>query len=418
MSIIQNLFNLFIPTFIIIFGTILLTTTLRRYLPLSIFWLSIFLVTSGGMLLILHLTPIPKIPHWIFTFSLMYLAIFFSFSQSILYKFNSPISSKFSLILTSIFIPILFYFSYVKTKLEFILIVSFFFSTSIVCLKFPKILSKNANNLADQSIKILFLLSGLVIILPIIDQNITFQTIHSDHDWFQIQLCFFFIVLIFSTLLIISNIKDILNIHQIELEKIRHQERLQFSHDLHDILGSSLVRSIGVISQSKENFDNQHFLSILKLLRDDLREVIDSGSSIASEIPQTPILWGAPIRHRFSQIFNELGIQSVWDFAEIWHAQPSALECLTLLRITEEALTNVIKHSYAKKVFIRLYFSDLKQIILEIEDDGIGFNVEEVNKTNVNIGLRSMKIRLEKIHSVLDVQSKHGQTIIKVIQNQ
>ena len=90
----------------------------------------------------------------------------------------------------------------------------------------------------------------------------------------------------FSCFCQLSNIKDILNIHQIELEKIRHQERLQFSHDLHDILGSSLVRSIGVISQSKENFDNQHFLSILKLLRDDLREVIDSGSSIASEIPK------------------------------------------------------------------------------------------------------------------------------------
>jgi signal transduction histidine kinase len=60
---------------------------------------------------------------------------------------------------------------------------------------------------------------------------------------------------------------------------------------------------------------------------------------------------------------------------------------LTLLRITEEALTNVIKHSYAKKVIVRLYFSDLKQIILEIEDDGIGFNVDEVNSANVNIGL-------------------------------
>jgi len=76
------------------------------------------------------------------------------------------------------------------------------------------------------------------------------------------------------------------------------------------------------------------------------------------------------------------------------------------LRITEEALTNVIKHSYAKKVIVRLYFSDLKQIILEIEDDA-----------NVNIGLRSMKIRLEKIHSVMDVQSKRGQTIIRVIQS-
>ena len=90
---------------------------------------------------------------------------------------------------------------------------------------------------------------------------------------------------------------------------------------------------------------------------------------------------------------------------------------MTLLRITEEALTNVIKHSYAKKVIVRLYFSDLKKIILEIEDDGIGFNVGEMNSSNVNIGLRSMKIRLEKIHSVMDVQSKRGQTIIRVIQS-
>ena len=90
---------------------------------------------------------------------------------------------------------------------------------------------------------------------------------------------------------------------------------------------------------------------------------------------------------------------------------------MTLLQITEEALTNVIKHSYPKKVIVRLYFSDLKKIILEIEDDGIGFNVGEMNSANVNIGLRSMKIRLEKIHSVMDVQSKRGQTIIRVIQS-
>ena len=90
---------------------------------------------------------------------------------------------------------------------------------------------------------------------------------------------------------------------------------------------------------------------------------------------------------------------------------------MTLLQITEEALTNVIKHSYAKKVIVRLYFSDLKKIILEIEDDGIGFNVGEMNSSNVNIGLRSMRIRLEQIHSVMDVQSKRGQTIIRVIQS-
>ncbi len=417
MSIIQNSFNLFIPIFIIAFGAILLTTTLKKYLPPSISWLSIFLMMTGSSLLILHLAPVQKTPHWYFFFSLIYLGVFFSFAQAVLYKFNQSFSFKLSFILVSIFIPILFYFAYLNSKLELTLLISFLFSACIVGLKFPKIFAVNSYSMIDKVIKIIFLSSGLIFIVPLIDQKIIFQTVHTDHDWFQIQLCFLFGLLIFSTLLIISNVKDILNIHQTELERMRRQERLQFSHDLHDILGSSLVRSIGVISQSKENFDNQQFLSILKLLRDDLREVIDSGSSVSGEVPKTPILWGAPVRHRFSQIFNELSIQSVWDFAEVWHSQPSALECLTLLRITEEALTNVIKHSYAKKVIVRLYFSNLKQIILEIEDDGIGFNVDEVNSANVNIGLRSMKIRLEKIHSVMDVQSKRGQTIIRVIQS-
>jgi signal transduction histidine kinase len=87
------------------------------------------------------------------------------------------------------------------------------------------------------------------------------------------------------------------------------------------------------------------------------------------------------------------------------------------LRVTEEALTNVIKHSYAKKVLVRLYFSDIKQIILEIKDDGIGFNVDEISASNVNIGLKSMKIRLEKIQSTMNIYSRHGETIIKIIKN-
>lgn len=66
----------------------------------------------------------------------------------------------------------------------------------------------------------------------------------------------------------------------------------------------------------------------------------------------------------FIQIFN---LSLCLGFCRTLAFKPSALECLTLLRITEEALTNVIKHSYAKKVIVRLYFSDLKKIFLELE---------------------------------------------------
>ncbi|MEW9150066.1 hypothetical protein AB2762_05840 [Acinetobacter indicus] len=70
--------------------------------------------------------------------------------------------------------------------------------------------------------------------------------------------------------------------HYLELENVRLQERIHLSHDLHDGLGASLVRSMIMVDQSEQPMSNRQFLSILKLLRDDLRQIIDSGSSIGA----------------------------------------------------------------------------------------------------------------------------------------
>lgn len=86
--------------------------------------------------------------------------------------------------------------------------------------------------------------------------------------------------------------------HYLELENVRLQERIHLSHDLHDGLGASLVRSMIMVDQSEQAMSNQQFLSMLKLLRDDLRQIIDSGSSIGSKVPENPKIWVAPVRHR------------------------------------------------------------------------------------------------------------------------
>lgn len=223
--------------------------------------------------------------------------------------------------------------------------------------------------------------------------------------------------MLFATLIVTSNITDIFTTKQLEIENAKLQERLQLSHNLHDILGSSLVRSMGIITQSKDNLDNQQFLSMLKLFRDDLRQVIDSGSSTGAEVPETPILWGAPVRHRFSQIFAEIGIQCRWSFPDKWKIKPNALDCLTLQRVTEEALTNIIKHSQAQNVVVSLRFSDEQQIILEIEDDGVGFDMEAVKQSGISIGIRSMQIRLEKIQAEMVIESQSGQTRVRVLKS-
>ncbi|WP_249409220.1 ATP-binding protein [Acinetobacter sp. SFB] len=203
--------------------------------------------------------------------------------------------------------------------------------------------------------------------------------------------------------------------HQLEIENVRLQERIHLSHDLHDGLGASLVRSMILVDQSAHNIPNQQFLSMLKLLRDDLRQIIDSGSSADNKIPVSPVMWVAPVRHRFSQLMDELEVHSKWTFPREWQVIPSALQCLTLIRVLEESLTNVIKHSQAKNVKVSMTYLLENQLILTIQDDGVGFDTDCVAQQGLSIGMRSIKMRLERIGAELNLSSEEGCTIIQAM---
>lgn len=203
--------------------------------------------------------------------------------------------------------------------------------------------------------------------------------------------------------------------HYLELENVRLQERIHLSHDLHDGLGASLVRSMILVDQNEDEMSNQQFLSMLKLLRDDLRQIIDSGSSIGSKVPENPKVWVAPVRHRFSQLMDEMDIHSRWDFPNEWLIEPNALQCLTLMRVLEESLTNVIKHSQAKNVAVSMQFMQPNQLLLKIQDDGVGFEANSVLEQGMSIGMRSMKMRLERVGGQLKLSSTPGYTLIQAI---
>lgn len=201
--------------------------------------------------------------------------------------------------------------------------------------------------------------------------------------------------------------------HQLQIDNIRLQERLNLSHELHDGLGGSIVRSMILLDNNHGVIDKRQMMSILKLLRNDLRQVIDSGSSIGVKAPESPIMWGAPIRHRFIQIFEEIEIESKWSFPELWLYKPTTLQCLTLARVAEEALTNVIKHSYASIVKISLIENE-QQLILQIQDNGVGFDPTRVQE-GLHVGLQSMQVRVNRIGGEFKITSDHKLTIIQAI---
>lgn len=203
--------------------------------------------------------------------------------------------------------------------------------------------------------------------------------------------------------------------HSQALSHARLRERMAIVQDLHDGLGGSLVRSMALVEQSWEPLSNERMLSLLKVLRDDLRQVIDYESSASAVVPETPIQWIAPLRHRFTRLFDELDIEISWQVAEKWRSPPSALHCLGLARVVEEALSNVIKHSQARHVSVSCAQPEADTLRIVIQDDGVGFDVQAVREAGLGVGMRSMAARAERLGGHMDVSSGDGGTVICVI---
>lgn len=200
--------------------------------------------------------------------------------------------------------------------------------------------------------------------------------------------------------------------HAQALQHAKLQERVQIAHDLHDGLGGSLVRSMALLEQAPQQLSNERVLSLFKTLRDDLRQVIDTGSSNSVVVPETPAQWIAPLRHRFANILDEMGIQAQWQVDPAWQVRPTAVQCLALTRFLEEAFANMLKHSRAKCVTVRCIQPRPHTWVLSLEDDGVGFDVMAVLQAGVSVGMRSMQSRIVRIGGSFEVQSRPGCTVL------
>ena len=90
---------------------------------------------------------------------------------------------------------------------------------------------------------------------------------------------------------------------------------------------------------------------------------------------------------------------------------------INLFRLLQEALNNVRKHAGAKKVNVKLVASH-PNIILRVDDDGCGFDVQERLKTakiEKRIGLQSMAERVKLLDGDMEIKSQPGKgTKIKI----
>ncbi|WP_322041867.1 7TM diverse intracellular signaling domain-containing protein [Paraburkholderia sp. J67] len=189
--------------------------------------------------------------------------------------------------------------------------------------------------------------------------------------------------------------------HELEMANARLAERVRLAHDLHDGLGGTLVSAIAEHEYASETLPSGRSLSILKELRDDLRIIIDAASShelgeyaLAAQI--------GSLRHRLMRLFEQQHIACSWTLEGLDGCRLSGARGLDLMRIVQEALTNVLKHSHATRAQVELR-REGSALHLAIEDDGVGFDVAD--HAPLGAGMRSMRARAARLGGALSVES-------------
>jgi len=78
-----------------------------------------------------------------------------------------------------------------------------------------------------------------------------------------------------------------------------------------------------------------------------------------------------------------------------------------VLRIAQEAVQNAIRHGEAGRIVVRLR-RDGQALLLEVEDDGVGFDPEAPELRSRRLGLTSMEERARRIGGRLELRSAAG----------
>jgi signal transduction histidine kinase len=141
---------------------------------------------------------------------------------------------------------------------------------------------------------------------------------------------------------------------------------------------------------------------------DDLRLLIDA-SDVHSE-GLNDIL--ARLRERLSRRLAGLGIELEWDFTRS-PALPrlSPHDTIQILRVLQEAVTNIIKHARARHVTIAAECLEdpasgqPARLLFEVADDGCGFDLRQSGEGR---GLRNLASRIAALKGQWHLDSRPG----------
>ena len=192
------------------------------------------------------------------------------------------------------------------------------------------------------------------------------------------------------------------------------EERARLAREIHDTLAQGFV---GISSQldavamcmPEDQAPARKFLDLARRMARhsltearravmDLRASVLEGQDLAAALESGTRIWTAGS-----------GVEVKVDVSGPRPALPEEME-QHLLRIAQEAVTNVLKHAGAHRIWIKLHSDDAHKLYLRIVDDGRGFDQGGAfTSSGGHFGLLGMRERAERLGGELRLASHPGE---------
>jgi signal transduction histidine kinase len=182
-------------------------------------------------------------------------------------------------------------------------------------------------------------------------------------------------------------------------------ERQRISADLHDTIAQGLASIVMLLQAADSGLraDPESASAHLRLAVQTARENLAEARALVAGLAPAPLdgsTLADALRRVAAQAGRQGGITAEVEVTGPARPLPTSAE-VVLLRVGQEALSNIRKHARAGRACVRLAY-DAGQVRLVVTDDGAGFDPDMVRS---GYGLSGMRARVAEAGGVLTVAS-------------
>ncbi|MBO3116243.1 tetratricopeptide repeat protein [Winogradskyella sp. DF17] len=191
----------------------------------------------------------------------------------------------------------------------------------------------------------------------------------------------------------------------------QEKERQRIANDLHDDLGGMMATVKLHFDALKRDASKDLFEKTNKLINEAYQKV-----RTVAHVKNSGVMAKQGLLKAVQHLADTISASNQIDIEVVDHGLDQRLENsleLTLFRVIQELVTNIIKHAEATEATIHLTHHD-DSINIMVEDNGKGFNPKQITKMNYGMGISSIDKRVEHLDGKLSIESElnKGTTVI------